>query len=133
MTTWELPELERALHAAWSADTCSPDDLERAGWSGDNPAWGHCDITALVVNDLFGGALVVGEVHLRGEQQGFHWWNRLPDGSEVDLTRSQFRDGQTISAARVVVRPRGRPLRRDAEYRLLRGRVMKVLGAAPSG
>ena len=42
------------MRASWAADTCSPDDLARAGWHPDNPAWGHCDITALLVNDLFG-------------------------------------------------------------------------------
>ncbi|MGD6743518.1 YunG family protein [Streptomyces sp. BH106] len=56
-TTWSLLELDAALRAAWAADTTSPDGSER--WSPDNPAWGHCDITALLVNDVFGGDLVL--------------------------------------------------------------------------
>lgn len=123
MPTWTLHDIENALRASWAADTCSPDDQERAGWHAGNPAWGHCDITALVLHDLLGGDLVVGEVHRDGTQHGFHWWNRLPSGIEIDLTRDQFRDGQVISAARVVARPPGRPPRRDAEYQLLRRRV----------
>src|ERR1700712_5225823 len=83
---WTQPRLADALRDVWAADTCSPDDVERAGWSPENPAWGHCDITALIVNDIFGGDLMMGEVHLAGEQHGYHWWNRLEDGREVDLT-----------------------------------------------
>lgn len=53
---------------------------------------------------------------------------RLPDGTEVDLTLSQFRDGQVVSGARVRERPVGRPLRREEEYLRLRVRVMERLG-----
>ncbi|MER6618433.1 YunG family protein [Streptomyces xantholiticus] len=132
--THTLVGIEHALRASWAADTCSPDDLERAGGDPGNPAWGHCDITALVVHDLFGGELMLGEVHLDAEQHGFHWWNRLPDGTEIDLTREQFRLGQTVTAGRAVARPAGRPRYRAAEYELLRGRVLARLGGcAPGG
>ncbi|MGI8310980.1 YunG family protein [Saccharopolyspora hattusasensis] len=131
MTHWNLLVLDKALRASWAADTCSPDDLARAGWQPDNPAWGHCDITALIVNDIFGGDLMVGEVHFDGEQHGFHWWNRLPTGVELDLTREQFQLGQTVTAGRVVKRPPGR-LRRYEEYLLLRERLIKHLGHIPS-
>ena len=129
MTPWNLLDLDRALRSSWAADTCSPDDL--ADWEPDNLARGHCDITALVVNDVFGGDLVVGEVYLQdGARRGSHWWNRLPSGVELDLTREQFRHGQTVTAARVLVRPPG-PLRRWEEYLLLRGRVIGRLGPLP--
>lgn len=123
MTTWTLSSIEETIRAAWAADTCSPDDVERSPWQPDNPAWGHCDITALLVHDLLGGDLMLGDVHSGAEQHGYHWWNRLPGGLEVDLTRSQFRDGQVISAARVVRRPPGRPKRRYDEYLLLKQRA----------
>lgn len=132
MTPWTLAGIDRALRDSWAADTCSPDDLARAGWDPGNPAWGHCDITALVVHDLFGGDLVVGEVHLDGEQHGYHWWNRLPGGVELDLTREQFRRGQTVTAARVVERPPGPLPRRWPEYLLLRERVAGHLGPLPA-
>ena len=121
--TWTLSEIENAVRASWAADTCSPDDVAREPWSAANPAWGHCDITALLVADLLGGDLVCGEVHHLGTQQGYHWWNRLSSGVEIDLTREQFRRGQEITAARVVPRPPGRPRRRYQEYVLLRDRV----------
>ncbi|MFF8843163.1 hypothetical protein ACF08N_10575 [Streptomyces sp. NPDC015127] len=129
MDTRTLTGIEAALRASWAADTCSPDDVARAAWTEDNPAWGHCDITALVVHDLFGGDLAVGEVWLGGEQHGYHWWNVLPSGVEIDLTRDQFRDGQTVTGRRTVPRPVGRPLRRAGEYELLRDRVEARLGA----
>ncbi len=59
-------------------------------WSEANPARGQCATTAVMGPDYFGGDLVRGEVHVRGERVDFHWWNRLPDGSEIDLTREQF-------------------------------------------
>ncbi|WP_228973187.1 hypothetical protein [Streptomyces sp. DH12] len=129
MTPWSLLDLDRALRSVWAADTCSPDD--QADWRPDNPAWGHCDITALVVNDVFGGDLVVGEVFLDGSQHGFHWWNRLAGGVELDLTREQFTCGQVITAARVVVRPPGPLPRRREQYLLLRERVIGRLGPLP--
>ncbi|MCX4829127.1 hypothetical protein OG746_10335 [Streptomyces sp. NBC_01016] len=126
--TWSLLELDAALRAAWAADTTSPDGAER--WAPENPAWGHCDITALLVNDVFGGDLVMGEVYLTdGAQEGFHWWNRLPSGVELDLTREQFRRGEEIRAARIKVRPPGPLKRRWAEYLVLRDRVAAHLGA----
>lgn len=127
MTT--LSDVERAVRAGWAADTCSPDDAARAAWHAGNPAWGHCDITALVVHDLFGGDLMLGEVHAAGgEQQGFHWWNRTAGGVEVDLTLEQFQQGQVVSAARLVKRPPGPLPRRRREYELLRERVAAHLG-----
>lgn len=129
MTPWNLLDFDKALRVCWTADTCSPDD--QAHWHPGNPAWGHCDITALIVNDVFGGDLMVGELYLDGAQHGFHWWNRLPSGVELDLTREQFKQGQTVTAACVVERPPGPLSRRWEEYLLLRERVVKYLGNLP--
>lgn len=123
-----LTSLDAALRASWSADTCSPDDAARTPWTSGNPAWGHCDITAIVVHDLFGGELLVGEVwSTEGEQHGYHWWNRLPSGLELDLTREQFLLDQRISAPRSVERPPGRLPRRQEEYELLRQRFTEAV------
>lgn len=127
-TTLTLKEIEAALEASWAEDTCSPDDLERAGWSPANPAWGHCDVTALLLNDVFGGDLVHGKVFAGEQQQGLHWWNRLDSGLDLDLTRSQFQAGQRIVDAKPVKRPTDRQPRRYQEYLLLRKRVEACLG-----
>jgi hypothetical protein len=127
-----LAVLDQALHASWAADTCSPDDAARAAWHPGNPAWGHCDLTALVVHDLFGGDLVLGEVQHNGEGAGYHYWNRLASGLELDLTREQFQAGQIITAPRLVHRPPGPLPRRADEYQLLRARIAGRLGALPA-
>jgi len=64
------------------------------GWTPENPLWGHCAVASLVAQDRFGGALMRGSLepfpkwaHMRS-----HYWNRLPDGSERDLTYPQFGD-----------------------------------------
>jgi hypothetical protein len=103
----------------------------RSGWSPDNPAWGHCDITALIINDLLGGDFLLGEVHLDGEQHGYHSWNRLSTGLEIDMTREQFRLGQVITAPRLVKRPKGALPQRWKEYQLLRERLASRLGPLP--
>jgi len=69
-------------------------------------------------------------VHVDGGQRGFHWWNRLPSGVELDVTREQFQRGQRITAACAVKRPPG-PLRRWEEYLRLRERVVEHLGILP--
>lgn len=75
MIAW--PELEGAWCAATSAD---PDH-----WNEHNPALGQCAVTALIVQDYFGGVLV------RADNEGVgHYWNRV-GGVEIDLTRSQFK------------------------------------------
>jgi hypothetical protein len=124
---WSLGEIDAAVRASWAADTCSDDDAAREPWTSANPAWGHCDVTALVLHDLLGGDVLLGEVHADGEQQGYHAWNRLAAGLEIDLTREQFKDGQVVTAGQVVARPAGRPVRRQAEYELFRRRVMERL------
>ncbi|MFG3000854.1 alpha/beta fold hydrolase [Streptomyces sp. NPDC048340] len=129
---WTLADIEAAIRAGWSAETCSPDDVERAPWTADNPAWGHCDITSLVVQDIVGGELMCGEVWLDGEQQGFHCWNVMPGGIRIDLTREQFRRGQVVTPGQPMgKRPGGRLPRRWEEYQLLRQRVIDKLGPLP--
>jgi 8-oxo-dGTP pyrophosphatase MutT (NUDIX family) len=120
--TWTLPSLHNALRAAWGPDTCDPSDI--AHWHEGNPSHGQCGPTALVVHDVFGGELVLGEVHVGEEKQGFHWWNLLPDGTEIDLTRDQFGPDEVVTTLRTRVRPAGAPNRCQGQYELLRRRVL---------
>jgi hypothetical protein len=68
-----LTDIERAVRDSWGDDTSTPEFRSR--WSQDNRARDQCGVTALVVNDLLGGDLVRGEVHVDGERADFHWWN----------------------------------------------------------
>jgi hypothetical protein len=77
--------LRQALKQAWTAETSA----DPKHWSPENPAWGQCAVTALIIQDLFGGAL------LRCKVNGIsHYWNCLPSGEELDLTKDQFRELQ---------------------------------------
>jgi hypothetical protein len=96
-----LSEIEDAIRASWSLDTAEEDD----GWTPDNPSRGHCDVTSLVVHDIFGGDVLAADVLRYVERVEAHMWNRLPGGMEVDLTREQFRNGEVIGEPSVRQRP----------------------------
>jgi ADP-ribose pyrophosphatase YjhB (NUDIX family) len=124
--------LESALRTAWCRWTCDPVDQPR--WSESNPSWGQCASTALVIQDRLSGDLLLADVHeADGTPAGVHFWNRLPDGAELDLTSEQFRDGQVVGSPREVARPadvtRGRL---PGQYHLLSGRVQRALSDAGS-
>jgi hypothetical protein len=92
----DLESIEQRFRCAWDALTSSD-----PGWSPSLPSLGQCAVTALIVQDLYGGQLLrarLGEVT--------HYWNALPDGTEVDLTRDQFDDfvpADTTTASREYV------------------------------
>ncbi|GAB7538086.1 YunG family protein [Burkholderia sp. 3C] len=73
-------DLYRAISRVWAADTSSP----AHAWSASNPALNHCSVTALVVQDCFGG-----EILSTRTQGGTHFYN-LIDGRRWDLTVGQF-------------------------------------------
>ncbi|GLW27932.1 YunG family protein [Actinoplanes regularis] len=118
--------LESVLRTAWGRDTCDPHDL--ADWTPENPARGQCGVTALVVQELLGGELVVGEHLVDGTRYGDHYWNRLPGGRDVDFTFEQFGPGETVVGGAVQQRPAGPPQRCREQYELLRTRVTAALG-----
>jgi len=89
-TMERLMDLRRRLERCWSEETASPDYP-----IGPQPSSGQCYVTALVVQDLFGGSLMRAVMHeetARRLLEITHFWNRLPDGTEIDLTADQFED-----------------------------------------
>jgi hypothetical protein len=92
-------EIYAAIRAAWALDTCDPADAE--DWSAASPSRGQCGVTALTLNDLLGGVLLIADfTRSDGSRQGVHYWNLLPDGAEIDLIRQQFTDGEVIQPPR---------------------------------
>ena len=120
-------QLRPILEAAWGPDTCYPNASEE--WRPDNPAREQCGMTALVVQDLLGGDLILAEVHVDGAKVGYHYWNLLPDGTEVDLTADQFFPGEVVVGRQVQHRPPDAPRRFREQYELLRDRVVERLAA----
>ncbi|MFC7532056.1 hypothetical protein [Actinoplanes sp. GCM10030250] len=121
----DIDSLRPILRSAWGADTCDPHDL--ADWHPGNPARGQCGVTALVVQELLGGDLVLGEVVAGGVKVGHHYWNRLPDGRDVDFTAGQFHPGEVVTGGEVQRRPPGAPQRCREQYELLRRRCAEAL------
>lgn len=87
--------LPAVFQECWRRET----SYEPGKWSPENPTHGQCAITALVVQDLLGGDLLRAKVN--GAE---HYWNRLPDSSELDLTRDQFGSAPTTTAPERVSR-----------------------------
>jgi hypothetical protein len=126
VTDVTLAALEAAVRAHWSIETCDPIDVPN--WTPANRASGQCAVTSLVVRDLLGGRLLEAEV-LRpdGSRQGFHYWNRLP-GFDLDLTREQFIEGETVQEPIEVDGPPDVSWVVDSQYALFRRRVYEELG-----
>jgi hypothetical protein len=127
-----LGDIEAAIRASWGPDTISEGG---EGWTPDNPALGQCDITSLLLHDIFGGEVLAAGVFRNGDWVENHMWNRLPGGMEVDLTWEQFRNGEVIGEASVRRRPaRFEPnhprYHRYLAYLVLAERVWKRLGAS---
>ena len=122
-----LAQIDELVRSSWSRETCDP--IDQPAWSLDEPARGQCAVTALLLQDLLGGELLLAEVrHADGSRQGFHYWNRLAGGLEVDLTRRQFGCGEIVGEPTVVSRPEDVTSGRlAAHYRLLSDRMASRL------
>lgn len=77
-----LNDIKKLLHYAWSKETCV--SSQREEWSKDNPSLGQCAITALIINDIFGG-----EIMRCMSPSGSHYYN-LINNTVVDFTVEQF-------------------------------------------
>ena len=75
-------ELKELLLNSWSKETCSLG--LRDSWTVDNPSLGQCAITALVINDMFGGKIMRCMA-----SSGSHYYNMIDDNL-IDLTVEQF-------------------------------------------
>lgn len=130
----EIPqflELRRKLEQCWSRTTTHP--MFKWKWRKSKPSLGHCYVTALIVQDLFGGELMVGiggQIE-NGKTAGdvlYHVWNRLPNNKQVDLTADQFKDGKVpypvpgfIGKTTTVGAKRSNP-----RYKLLKKRMLRL-------
>lgn len=75
--TADADQLLPVLRKSWSAETSGK-------WLPDNPALGQCNVTSLVIQDLFGGEILKTEA-----PGGWHFYTRI-HGERYDLTASQF-------------------------------------------
>jgi len=75
--TFDPDEVQRTLRKSWSLATA-------VQWTAENPAAGQCNVTALLVHELFGGDLLKTPL-----PAGDHFYNRI-GGRRYDFTASQF-------------------------------------------
>ncbi|HDR6311206.1 TPA: hypothetical protein QCU60_003125 [Bacillus cereus] len=75
----KIKRIYEALIKSWSIETSSK-------WTIENPAKGQCGVTALVVQDIYGGKIKKTKV---GE--GWHFYNCIA-GQRFDFTETQFNE-----------------------------------------
>ncbi|WP_187970527.1 YunG family protein [Aquibium microcysteis] len=110
MRTYRDPAaLREALETAWSIDSSTR-------WTKAVPALGQCGVTALVVNDLFGGDILTTPT-----AEGMHFYNRV-GGHRVDLTAGQF-DAPIVYEDRPASRAEAMADTSPAQYHALRSRL----------
>lgn len=130
MSTGAYPAMEAAgrdallgaIRQSWSGDTSACPD-----WTPAQPSTGQCAVSALVIQDYLGGVLVRATVNGTS-----HYWNRLPDGEALDLTRDQFPDFDPVGTTQ---RSRDYALsfpRTRERYQVLQERVRDRLGGRPA-
>jgi len=115
-----LKTLSFALLNSWGADTAKGD------WREDVPSLNQCAVTALVVQDYFGGSLLRCSLN-DGDS---HYWNNTNYLGEVDLTFSQFAVIGQTDIGETIVRDREYVLSfpdTRKRYELLKSRVEKYL------
>jgi hypothetical protein len=130
MTTLTLSQIQAAVRASWDPDTAYATPAYQARGDG-RPSRGQCGTTALVIQDLLGGELMVADVEYEGQVVGVHYWNVTPGGIELDLARDQFIGGEVLANARVVSGERNSSSPGEPAFQLLRQRVHELLYPPP--
>ena len=77
-----IEQLKQLLSLSWTRETCSPGLSSE--WNEENSSLGQCAITALIVNDFFGGKIMRCMA-----SSGSHYYNLIED-KIFDLTVEQF-------------------------------------------
>lgn len=97
-----MRQMLEAIKRSWCPETRAPGDYSPDVLDDPGGPAGQCAVTALLVQDLLGGDIVRGLLtrpsDLVGDgasaeflnKTGSHYWNRIPDMGDVDLTLSQF-------------------------------------------
>jgi hypothetical protein len=127
VSTWTLSEIEAAVRSSWGPDTVFASADYMARGSGQ-PSRGQCGTTALVIQSLLGGDLMVADVEYEGRMEGVHYWNVTPGGVELDLTLDQFTPAELLINQRKVRTGRNPSSAGEQPFQLLLKRVTAALG-----
>ncbi|MFY9457852.1 MAG: hypothetical protein WAP23_02900, partial [Candidatus Spechtbacterales bacterium] len=81
-------DMEECLEKSWSKETSADPE----NWSPDNPAWGQCAVTTLVVQDFYGGGIMrldlTQALDSKISAMRSHYFNDIGQG--LDFSASQF-------------------------------------------
>lgn len=111
-------ELRKRLEDAWCRETAFPKFADE--WSPDLPSLHQCHPTSILVRELFGGHVLVGEAVSVTGQKVRAYFNKLPDGAIIDLTADQY--GGTVPYP--VCEGKYAPVKvKNKRYELLRERL----------
>lgn len=78
-----IDNLYNILRECWCKETAYPSC--QAEWVPNDPSYGQCAITAMLVYDMFGGTIH----RIRVSGGGTHYFNKI-NGQYLDLTVEQF-------------------------------------------
>lgn len=78
-----IDDLFNILLNCWNKETAYPSC--QAEWVANDPTYGQCAITAMLVYDVFGGSIH----RIRVSGGGTHYFNKI-NGHYIDLTVNQF-------------------------------------------
>lgn len=92
-----------ALRESWSSETSA----DPACWTPDTPSAGQCAVTACVLQDFLGGDVVWAAAEYPNLSRHSHYFNRLDDGTILDLTIDQFPSGTVLSPEQGCARTSG--------------------------
>jgi hypothetical protein len=107
-------DLQGIFEELWCAET-SPQ------WQPHNPPFGQAAVTALAIQDMFGGEIVKTEA-----PSGWHFYN-LIEGARYDLTKAQFVIGLGYSDD-ASSREEAMAVAGEACYRALKARLKDMMG-----
>lgn len=114
----------KAVRKSWSKETCYLPDQNK--WSINNRAFGQCAVTSLVIQDFLGGEILHCEHY-------HHYWNRLPDGTIVDLTKEQFGENanpcqdDVVSREYILESEQAQRVQTLERYLILKNEVQKII------
>lgn len=117
-----LKVLSFALLDSWGEDTA------KGEWRNDVPSLNQCAVTALVVQDYFGGSLYRQAL----DDGDSHYWNNTDYLGELDLTFSQFAVTKQRPVGDVTLRDRAYVLSfpdTKKRYEILKERVERFINA----
>ena len=121
-----IEQLKKAIKDSWGRDTCHYKFL----WDDKNlsDSAGHCRVVALIVQDYLKGEILYS--HVKGNKKWDHYWNKLSNEKEIDLTKDQFPKKIKFVKPKIVSRKEALSSKRTLKgYKILKNKVIRLLGA----